>query len=115
MVRSGCVSSLLRACSPTTIVPSVSALTTDGQRVFPVGPGIHFGWPVCESTYATRLFVVPRSIPTMRPIPRLCLCQFFLHAYDQIANVRAAVQMFIQTRHDFLLSRFVRFRVNGGV
>ena len=22
--------------------------------------------------------------------------------------------MFIQTRHDFLLSRFVRFRVNGG-
>src|SRR5262245_1696929 len=29
---------------------------------------MHFGLPVCASIYATRLFVVPRSIPTMRPI-----------------------------------------------
>src|SRR6202030_87997 len=67
-VRSGWVSRRRRAGSPTTMLPSGSRLTTEGQSVEPFGPGIHFGSPVCGSTYATRLFVVPRSIPTVRAI-----------------------------------------------
>jgi hypothetical protein len=34
--------------------------------VLPDGPGMHFGSPVFASMYATRLLVVPRSIPTVR-------------------------------------------------
>src|SRR6266404_4669165 len=68
MVRSGCVSKRRRAGSPTMMLPSGSRLTTEGQSVEPFGPGIHFGVLVCESMYATRLFVVPRSIPTVRAI-----------------------------------------------
>src|ERR1700683_1070049 len=50
------------------ILPSSSTLTTDGQSGEPYGPGIHFGAPVCGSRYAIRLKVVPRSMPTTRPI-----------------------------------------------
>src|SRR5467141_2841610 len=50
------------------MLPSASRLTTEGQSVLPEGPGIHFGSPVFASMYATRLLVVPRSIPTVRPI-----------------------------------------------
>src|SRR5260370_22218761 len=73
MVRSGCVSKRRRAGSPTITLPSGSRLTTDGQRVDPLGPGIHFGAPVCGSMYATRLFVVPRSIPTVLAIAKTLL------------------------------------------
>src|SRR5260370_628967 len=48
--------------------PSGSRLTTEGQSVEPCGPTIHFGCLVCGSRYATRLLVVPRSIPTIFPI-----------------------------------------------
>src|SRR6266568_3465619 len=57
-----------RAASPTMIFPSGSRLTMDGQSVEPCGPSIHFGVFVRGSRYATRLLVVPRSIPTMRPM-----------------------------------------------
>src|ERR1700683_4846132 len=50
------------------ILPSSSTLTTDGQSGEPYGPGIHFGAPVCGSRYAIKLKVVPRSMPTTRPI-----------------------------------------------
>src|SRR4030081_581244 len=68
MVRSGWGRRRGRAGSPTMMLPSGSRLTTEGHSVELYGPGIHLGWPVCASTYATRLLVVPRSIPTMRPI-----------------------------------------------
>src|SRR5262252_3158354 len=97
------------------MLPSESRLTTDGQSVLPYGPGIHFGWPVAASTYATRLFVVPRSIPTVRPMLCLCLCQFFRHADDQIPNIRTPIQMFIQSGHDFLASRLIRPTVQSMV
>src|SRR6266403_119812 len=122
MVRSGCVRRRRRAGSPTMTLPSGSRLTTEGQSVLPYGPGIHFGRPVCGSVYATRLLVVPRSIPTMRPISvfntqssvisqkakarinRLELQQFLLNVGHQIPNVRAAIQQLVQLRHD-LFSR----------
>src|ERR1700741_4053752 len=50
------------------MLPAGSRLTTEGQSVEPFGPGIHVGSPVFGSTYATRLLVVPRSIPTVRGI-----------------------------------------------
>src|SRR3974390_1715920 len=93
MDRSGCVSKRRRAGSPTIMLPSASRLTTDGQSVLPFGPGIHFGWPVCASTYATRLFVVPRSMPTMRP---MVLPQFLLYVHNQIPNIGAAIQQVIE-------------------
>src|SRR6266851_1283846 len=124
MARSGCVNKRRRAASPTTMLPSGSRLTTEGQSVLPYGPGIHFGCPVCGSSHATRLLVVPRSIPMMRPISvfssqssvlsfqqekqrsksKFALQQFLLDVSDQISDVGAAIQQIVQLRHD-LLSR----------
>src|SRR6266849_7161714 len=78
MVRSGCVNKRRRADSPTTMFPSRSRLTTDGQSVDPCGPTMHFGCLVCGSRYATRLLVVPRSIPTIFPISQKPLRHFSL-------------------------------------
>src|SRR6266853_4322963 len=119
MVRSGCVRSLLMAASPTTMVPSASRLTTEGQSVLPYGPGMHFGWPVCGSRYATRLFVVPRSIPTILPMMKTWkglsppLQKLLLNVGNQIPDIRAAIQQIVQLRHDFL-SRG-SFALQGGV
>src|SRR6266850_753198 len=113
MVRSGCVSNRRRAGSPTMMLPSGSTLTMDGQSVEPYGPGIHFGWPVVASIYATRLFVVPRSIPTILPMfdtgakrqaGRPELQQLLLNVGDQIPDVGAAIQQFVEPGHDFLAS-----------
>src|ERR1700734_1868713 len=68
MVSSGSVSNRSRASSPTIIFPLAPTLTTDGKSDEPYGPGIVFGAPVCASRYATRLYVVPRSIPTTLPM-----------------------------------------------
>src|SRR5271167_1171300 len=127
MVRSGCVSRRLRAASPTTMLPSESRLTTDGHNVLPYGPGIHFGWLVCGSRYATRLLVVPRSMPTILPMvkpgeaspsptaPYSRSRQFLLHVYNEVPDVRAAIQQFVQPRHDFLERGVVRIRVDRSV
>src|SRR5712664_75438 len=110
MVRSGWVRNRGRAGSPTMILPSGSTLTMDGQRVEPYGPGIHFGWPVVASIYATRLFVVPRSIPTVRPMWKTAgakapaLHKLLLNVGDQIPDVGAAIQQFVEPGHDFLAS-----------
>ena len=45
-----------------------STLTTEGHNDDPYGPGIVLGAPLCSSMYATRLYVVPRSIPTTLPM-----------------------------------------------
>src|SRR5579864_3987243 len=115
MLRSGCVSKRRRAGSPTITLPSASRLTTEGQRVDPDGPGIHFGAPVCGSMYATRLFVVPRSIPTVRGISSAIsfrfgfgqskdwpLHEFLFHVSHQISYVRAAIQQLVQPHQNCL-------------
>src|SRR5579862_546271 len=102
MVRSGWVSRRRRAGSPTTMPPSGSRLTTEGQRVEPKGPVMHTGFFVCGSKYATRLLVVPRSIPTMRPIFSLSLGQLLRDICDKVAQVGAAVQKLIHAGHEFL-------------
>src|SRR5580700_1308426 len=122
MLRSDCVSKRRRAGSPTMMLSSGSRLTTEGHSVLPFGPGIHFGVPVCGSVYATRLLVVPRSIPTILPIfveyfcksprsrrPRLQ--QFPLNVVDQIPNVRTAIQQFVEPDHDSLAVVVPRVRV----
>src|SRR5579859_2315109 len=98
MLRSACVSKRRRAGSPTMTLPSASRLTTDGQSVEPLGPEIHFGAPVCGSMYATRLFVVPRSIPTVRPMAA-ALPNFLLDVGYQVPYVRAAIQQLVQADH----------------
>src|SRR4029077_16206164 len=98
--------------------PSASTLTTEGHSVLPCGPGIHFGAPVCGSVYATRLFVVPRSIPTILPmfavarvlrkkasglkawataaqLQRTESQQFLLDFVHQVADVRPAIQQLV--------------------
>src|SRR5260370_30395867 len=122
MLRSGCVSKRRRAGSPTIIPPSGSMLTTEGQSVLPDGPGIHLGCPVCASTYATRLLVVPRSIPTILPMkvfsnqfsvlsnprPKVCkLQQLLLDVYYQIPDIRTAIQQVVKLAHYSLLSVFL--------
>src|SRR5258708_35993733 len=100
MVRSGWVSRRRRAGSPTMMLPSGSRLTTEGQSVEPDGPAIQFGSPVCGSMYATRLLVVPRSIPTVRAICNLQ--QLFRDVGHQISNIGASIQQLIQPDHDSL-------------
>src|SRR5687767_2586172 len=62
-----------RAASPTRTPSGVKA-TIEGSSVRPSTSGMMRGSPVPSSTYATRLFVVPRSMPMMRdtlvPLPQ---------------------------------------------
>src|SRR5215470_5545285 len=102
MVRSGCVSKRRRAGSPTMMLPSGSRLTTEGQSVPPYGPVMQAGFFVCGSKYATRLLVVPKSIPTMRAIC-LSLGQFFRDVCNEIAQVRAAIQQLVHAGHELFL------------
>src|SRR5713101_1271335 len=115
MVRSGCVSNRARAGSPTITFPSGSTLTTEGQSIEPCGPGIHFGSPVCASMYAIRLNVVPRSIPTTRPIFFSGLCQFFLYAGDEIADIAASVEYFVHACEERAARRFSGAGVECGI
>src|SRR5688572_26724946 len=64
-VDSGRRASCRRADSPTRTPSGVNA-TMDGSSVRPSPSGMIRGKPVVSSTYATRLFVVPRSMPMMR-------------------------------------------------
>src|SRR6266478_1723524 len=121
--------------------PSGSRLTMEGQRVEPCGPTIHFGCFVCGSRYATRLLVVPRSIPTIFPIsakplkafsccllrvPWLAvsdrrnysgtlLLHFLLHVCDEIANIGATVQQFVHACEQLFASGSVGICVHCGV
>src|SRR5437016_6080868 len=64
--RCGAVSRRRCASRPTKIVPSSPIDTTDGTSASPLSSRMTTGLP--SSTYATRLFVVPRSIPTTLPM-----------------------------------------------
>src|SRR6266851_325275 len=134
MVRSGWVINRRRAGSPTIIFPSGSRLTTEGHKVEPCVPTIHFGCFVCGSRYATRLLVVPRSIPTIFPInakplrhlsllvvhvpPLLAdgrqisgsaLCfQFLPHVRNEITDVAASIQQFVYAGKNLFARRLIR-------
>src|SRR5256885_4344647 len=105
MLRSGCVRSLLRAASPTTMVPSTSRLTTEGQSVDPYGPGTQTGRPAWLSQQATKLFVVPRSIPTILPMivtrnpqgaKAPALQKLLFYVGDQIPYIGTTIQELVQ-------------------
>src|SRR5260370_28994015 len=52
--------------------PSGVNMTTEGSSRLPSEPGMTRGWS--PSMEATRLLVVPRSIPITRDMGSLCLC-----------------------------------------
>src|SRR3990172_386514 len=58
----------------------------DGRRARPSRSRITLGTP--PSTYATRLLVVPRSMPTMRDMPLLSLPERVAQVIDHGAQVR---------------------------
>src|SRR5947208_1037980 len=82
------------AASPTT-TPSVVNDTTDGRSTRPSWSGITRGSPVFSSTYATRLLVVPRSMPTMRDIAFQAFPEGVVQVVDHRAEVRARRQRFL--------------------
>ena len=65
---------LVTACrlagAPTRISPSIVAYQDDGVVRPPSEFSMTFGWP--PSMMATQLFVVPRSIPMIFPMPAPC-------------------------------------------
>ena len=65
-LREGAVSSRRCASRPTKNVPSSPRDTTDGTSASPEASRMTCGTP--SRTYATRLLVVPRSIPTTLPM-----------------------------------------------
>src|SRR5512144_2496305 len=67
IVSNGCPAASARARAPTTISPLGRKLTAEGRSSSPVsGSGRTRGPP--SSSTATRLFVVPRSMPTIGAI-----------------------------------------------
>src|SRR5437773_11470303 len=101
-VVSGRRTSWRRARSPTS-TPSAVNDTIDGSRTRPSSSGITRGSPVVSSTYATRLFVVPRSMPMMRDM-RLsgeCLGEIV----DDGAEVRARGERLLECGQELRLVR----------
>src|ERR1035441_8899134 len=92
--------SALRALLPTVTVGRPppggigSSATTDGTKLDPSTPGITTGFSPCM--YATREFVVPRSIPTTRPSAILLSSS---QGLGNIANQIAEVAPPVQQRH----------------
>src|SRR2546423_402117 len=68
-VSNGCDAARARAAAPTITVPSSTNETTDGSSTSPVS-GCDSTRGPCSSSTATRLFVVPRSMPTVRSTGR---------------------------------------------
>src|SRR5437016_13403552 len=103
-VVSGRRTSWRRARSPTS-TPSAVNDTIDGRRTRPSASGITRGSPVVSSTYPTRLFVVPRSMPTIRDIAFLVLSEGIGQVVDHRAEVRADRQRFLHRREPALPPR----------
>src|SRR5207245_5563579 len=87
------------------ISPSRVNDTTDGRSTRPSASGITRGSPVVSSTYPTRLFVVPRSMPTIRDIAFLVLSEGIGQVVDHRAEVRADRQRFLHRREAALPRR----------
>src|SRR5450432_2465695 len=80
-----------RAGLPTVISPAGETETMLGTSLAPSSPGMTRGAP--ESMMATRLLVVPRSMPTMWSEEPKSICSTMgLHLFYKIADVLAAVQ-----------------------
>src|SRR3990167_2070666 len=105
-VLSGRRTSWRRAASPTSTPSGVNA-TIDGRSVRPSASGITRGRPAVPSTNATRLLVVPRSMPTMRDMAFLALSQRLGEVVDDRREVRA--------RRERLLARREHERPLAGV
>src|SRR3972149_8190368 len=105
-VLSGRGTSWRRAASPTSTPSGVNA-TIDGRSVRPSASGITRGRPAVPSTNATRLLVVPRSMPTMRDMAFLALSQRLGEVVDDRREVRA--------RRERLLARREHARPLAGV
>src|SRR5947209_2787733 len=105
-VSAGRRASWRRAASPTTM-PSGAKPTMDGSSRRPSRSAMTTGRPVRSSTYATRLFVVPRSMPTMRAMLLLgSLAQRGRQVVDHGAQIGARGQCFLE--------RVQRGRLGGG-
>src|SRR5262245_61105698 len=92
MVDWGRRTSWRRAAAPTS-TPSRVNETIDGRSTCPSRSGMTLGRPVLSSTYATRLLVVPRSMPTMRDIPLLRASQCVV---DDRTQIRADRERFLE-------------------
>src|SRR3972149_12324470 len=87
-VVSGRRTSWRRAASPTSPPSGVNA-TIDGRSTRPPRSGTTRGRPVFQSTTATRLLVVPGSMPTMRDMAFLALSQRLGEVLDDRPEIRA--------------------------
>src|SRR3972149_5004628 len=105
-VLSGRRTSWRRAAAPTSPPSGVNA-TIDGRSVRPSASGITRGRPAVPATNATRLLVVPRSMPTMRDMAFLALSQRLGEVVDDRREVRA--------RRERLLARREHARPLAGV
>src|SRR5207249_680983 len=97
------------AASPTS-TPSRANDTTDGRSTRPSASGITRGSPVVSSTYPTRLFVVPRSMPTIRDIAFLALAEGIVQVVDDRAEIGSDRERFLYRRE-----RALPLRGSGGV
>src|SRR4030095_7506629 len=108
-VRAALRASWRRAASPT-MTPAPVNPTIDGSRARPSASGMTLGIP--PSTYATRLLVVPRSMPTMRDMRVLVLPERLAQVIDdgpEICPRREGVREPREQRHA------VGALVDGGV
>src|SRR4030095_15582239 len=83
----------------------------DGRRPRPSASGITRGTP-CWSTYATRLLVVPRSMPTMRDMLCLILSERVPQIVDDRAKIGARGQPLLEPREE---GPAVSTRVHGPI
>src|SRR5438552_2341726 len=109
IVAAGRRTSSRLAASPTS-TPSRANDTTDGRSTRPSASGITRGSPVVSSTYPTRLFVVPRSMPTIRDIAFLALAEGIVQVVDDRAEVGSDRERFLYRRE-----RALPLRGSGGV
>src|SRR6185295_12346045 len=95
MVRAALRASCRRAASPTTTPAGVNP-TIDGSRARPSASGMTLGIP--PSTYATRLLVVPRSMPTMRDMRVLVLPERLAQVIDDGPEIRSRGEGVLEPR-----------------
>src|SRR6266851_3221733 len=105
MVRVGFRASWRRADSPTSTPSGVNA-TMDGSSARPSASAITLG--IRPSVYATRLLVVPRSMPTMRDMRVLILSERVAQVVDHRAEIRPRGQSLLEPRQE-------RFGVASGI
>src|SRR6266508_2808371 len=109
MVRAGLRASCRRAASPT-MTPSPVNATIDGRSTRPSASGITFGTP--PSTYATKLLVVPRSMPTMRDMALFALSERVVQVVDHGREVGSLGQRHLEALEHGLA---ILARVEGAV